>query len=289
MRNFIYKKACILEEACKFLAQYREKAKILAGGTDLIVKMKQNLVHPEVLVDIKGISGFDGIKYDLKEGLTIGTLTSIRSIEMSSLIREKFPVIWQSAELLGSVQTRNRATIGGNLCNASPSAEMAPCLMVLNAKARIVGNGTERDVLLRNFFIGPGTTVLSSHEILLDIRIPNIGRRTGCKYIKHSIRSAMDLAIASVAVALILDERNQRCKEIRIVLGGVAPFPMWARETENRLRGQIIDECFFEEASRLVSEEIRPIADFRASAEYRKEIVKVITEKAIRQAMDSIV
>jgi len=288
MKNFIYKKVFTLEEAYALLSQYQDKGKILAGGTDLLVKMKQKQLQPEVLIDIKGIQGMDFISHDQKDGLLIGSLTSIRNIELSNVVQEKCNVISESASHLGSVQIRNLATLGGNLCNASPSAEMAPCLISLGAKVRIVGKEGERWGLLEEFFKGPGETILRSDELLAYVQVPNILPRTGYVYMKHSMRKAMDLAIVSVAVALTLDASKEKCEETKIVLGAVAPIPMRTRGAEDRLRGQKVDEKAIEEASRLASEESRPITDMRSSAEYRREMIKVLIAKSIKKALEKI-
>ncbi len=286
MKNFIYRKAATLEEAFEFLLQYKEKARILAGGTDLLVKMKKGLLEPEILIDIKGISSLDGIRYSEKEALFIGSLVSIRDLEVSSVIQKKYKVISEAAGLLGSIQIRNLATLGGNLCNASPAAEMVPCLMTLGARLKIKSSAGERMIPLENFLIGPGQTELKNGEILMGIQVPNVPQRMGCVYMKHTIRKAMDLAIISVAASLTLDPAQQRCQEIKIVLGAAAPIPLRARKAEGRLRGERIDKAGIREASEIASREARPITDVRGSAEYRKEMVRVFTEKSVQQALN---
>jgi carbon-monoxide dehydrogenase medium subunit len=287
MKNFTYKRVATIEEALSLLSRHSHEARILAGGTDLLLKMKLRAAAPEIIIDIKGIRGYDEIRCDHQEGLLIGSLATLRSIETSPIVQEKFSVLAETAALFGSIQIRNRATLGGNLCNASPSAEIAACLMSLGARARIVGSEGDRWVPLDEFFAGPGETVLRPDEVLASVQVPNIPARTGCVYVKHSIRKAMDTAIVGVAVALTLDGSESRCTDVRIVLGAVAPSPMRARKAEERLRGREMDGISIAEAARLASQDCRPITDVRASADYRKEMIEVLTEAALRKAMDT--
>lgn len=287
MKNFQYKKVFTLEEACRLLGQPEGKAKVLAGGTDILAKVKHRVLDPEMMVDIKEIPGLNKIRYDQKEGLILGALVSIRGIEISKVIQEKFRVISEAAGMLGSLQIRHRGTLGGNICNASPAADMAPCLIAMGAKARIVGDGKVREVPLEDFFTGPGMTVLRPNEILREIWVPNVEGRVGDAYVKHTLRKAMDLAIVGVAVRLRLDDKD-KCTDVKIVLGAVAPTPVRAREAENQLRGKKISDVLIEEASNHASEASRPITDVRGTAGYRKEMVKVMVRRALQQSLEKV-
>lgn len=286
MNDFDYKKVFTLPEAFLLMEQYREKAGILAGGTDLLVKMRTRPGRPEILIDLKGIPDFDEIRFDPANGLHLGALTPIHSLETSSLIREKFGVISQAAGFLGSFQIRTRATLGGNLCTASPAGDMAPCLITLGAKARIAGSKGEREVLLEDFFLGPGKTILQSGELLVGIEVPCPPAFSAFRYAKHSIRKALDMAIVGVAVGLSFEARKERCREVRIALGAVGPVPLRVRGAEARIRGREVDEETIAAASRLASEEIQPISDIRASGEYRREMVRVLIQRALREARE---
>jgi len=288
MKNFIYRKASSLKEAVQLLSEYQGNAKILAGGTDLLVKMKEKKLAPEVLIDLKEISKARQIKIDGCNELVIGALATIREIETSEPIRKKFKMISEAAAHLGSVQIRHRATLGGNLCNASPAAEMAPCLLSLGANARIFGSGGERQIPLEDFFQGPGQTVLRPDEVLASIQVPDLSPRAGCAYLKYGLRKAMDLPIVSAAVCLPVDEKRQHCRQIRIALGAVAPVPMRARRAEDLIRDSNIKDSLIAEAGRLASEEAQPITDIRGSAAYRREIIRTLTQKAIQQAWNEI-
>lgn len=288
MKDFGYQKVLTLKDAVYLLDQYQERAGILAGGTDLLVKIRGHILNPDLLIDIKGITGLDEIRYDPAAGLSLGTLVSIRALETSTLIKEKYRGISLAAGSLGSLQARTRATLGGNLCNASPAADMAPCLLTLGARVKIVGKKEDRLVPLEEFFIGPGKTLLRPGEIVTAIEVSNPLALTTCVYIKHSIRKAMDLAIVGVAAALSVDSAKGKCEEVGIALGAAGPIPLRAKKAESRLRGQKLSKISIAEASRIASEEVQPISDVRASANYRREMVRVITERALHQAWGAL-
>ena len=225
----------------------------------------------------------EAIQYDPDGGVKIGALASLHSLEVSPIIKERFGIISEAAGLIGSRQVRARATLGGNLCNASSAADMAPGLLALGARVNLNCKGEERSIPLEEFFIGPGRSVLKKDELLIAVHIPPPPPRTGCKYAKFSIRKAMDMPIVGVAVALTLDMEKDRCQDIRIVLGACAPVPLRARKAEARLRGREIGEVYIRETSMLAAEEAQPITDLRATAEYRREIVRVMTERTLRE------
>lgn len=272
-----------MEEACSLLAKYKGEARVLAGGTDLLVQMKNREVTPRYLINIKNIPDLDYIRYDDKEGLRIGALTPIEALKTSTLIRRRFSILSQAAAVLGTVQIRNRGTIAGNLCNASPAAETAPALITLAAKARIAGVAGERAVALEDFFVGPGQTVLQAGEILTEIQVPNLPPRSGGAYLKHSIKR-MDIAIVGVGVVITLN--GEVCNDIKIALGAVASTPIRAKKAEEIIRGQGLDSELMERAAQIASEESRPIDDIHSYAQYRKQMVKVLAKEAMKQAGD---
>ena len=271
-----------IEEACSLVLKYKGEAKIIAGGTDLVVQMKHKEVLPKHIINIRGISGQDYIIYDEKEGLRIGAMATIRSIEVSPVVRERFNILAQAASELGSAQVRNRGTIAGNLCNAAPSAETAPPLIVLGAKAKIMGADGERTVLIENFFTGPGQTILKPDEILVEIQVPNLLPRSSGVYIKHTIRKALDLAIVGVAVIVTMD--GDTLSDVKIALGAVAPTPVRARRAEDVLRGNQINDDLLQKAAQTAFNQCSPIDDIRSSAEYRCKMIKVLVPRAIKQA-----
>lgn len=271
-----------IEEACSLLAQYKGEARILAGGTDLLVKMKNRRTVPSYLINIKNIPDLDYFHYDEEAGLRIGALTTLEAIKTSPLVRRRFDILGQAASVMGSVEIRNQGTIGGNLCNAAPSAETAPALIALSARAKIVGPAGERTVALEDFFTGPGETVLQSGEILTEVQIPNPPPRSGGVYLKYSIRK-MDIAAVGVGVLFTLNG-GESCADIKIALGAVAPTPIRARKAEEVIRGQQPTEELMARAAQVAAEESRPITDIRSRAEKRKEMVGVLTRQAIEQA-----
>lgn len=279
--RFNYLEPATIEEAVSLLAKYDGKAKVVAGGTDLVVQIREKLISPEYVVDIGYISGLDRIDYDETRGLRIGALATIRAIEKSSKICQVYPAISQSAGMLGSVAIRNVATIGGNLCNAAPSADTAPALIGLSAKGKIIGPDGEKIVSLEEFFTGPGCIVCEPGELLVEIQVPVPPPGTKGVYLKHG-RSAIDLATVGVAVIMTM-EPGAVCRDVKIVLGAVAPTPMRARKAEEVLRGKKVDPALIEKSAQAAADEARPITDVRASAEYRKEMVKVYTRRAIAQ------
>jgi carbon-monoxide dehydrogenase medium subunit len=274
-----------LAEACALLAEQGEGALALAGGTDLFTKMKLRRAVPRLLVDIKKIAGLDSIRHDERQGLRIGALTSVRAIEVSPLIAKRFPALRQAAAALGTLQIRNTATLGGNLANASPSAEFAPPLLVLDASLGCVACDGERDIPLAQFFVGPGKTIMRKDELIAEVRVPSPPPGARTIYLKHSLRR-MDVAIASAAVCL--DIEGEVCRDARIALGAVGPVPFRAERAEQALRGQrLCGERFtaelLEEASRLAAEESVPIDDLRADAQYRSKLVAMLVGKGLER------
>lgn len=281
--KFEYLEAKSIKEAVSLIAKYDGRAKVIAGGTDLIVQMRRGMVKPEYVINIGRIKELDYINYD-KEGLKIGALTTIRSLEKSEIFNQDHLVISKAAGQLASIGVRNIATVGGNLCNASPSADMAPSLIGLGAQVKIAGLKSTRKVLLEDFFKGPGITILGNGEMLVEIQVPKVAPKTGAAYLKYGIRGSIDLAIVGVAVVIMLGKRGE-CQDAKIVLGAVAPTPMRAKKAEEILKGKKIDQELIEESGRMASEEARPISDVRATAEYRKEMVKVFTRNAVKEAL----
>ena len=283
--RFEYLEPANIPEAIALLERYDGKAKIIAGGTDLLVQMRRRTIKPEYVINIGNIQGLDYIRYDENEELKIGALTTIRTLERSAEVQQRYPVIPQAASRMASVGVRNLATLGGNLCNAAPSADTAPALIALSARAKIVGPKGERVVLLEDFFTGPGSTILGKGEILTEIQVPVLQPRTGTTYLKHDIRGTLDLAIVGVAAAITLEPRRELCQEAKVVLGAVAPTPMRVRQAEEILKGKEIDDTLIEKSAQVASDESQPITDVRAPADYRSEMVKVFTRRAIKEAL----
>lgn len=282
--SFEYLAPATLAEALELLNLHQGQARILAGGTDLILDMKRRKETPQYIIGLKNIPGLDLIDYDIDKGLRLGPLVKIHDMETSSLIKEKFPILAQAAATLGSVQVRNLATVVGNLCTALPSADMAPALIVLGASLRLLGPKGERTIPVESFFSSPGVTALESGEIVTEVQIADPPANTGMVYLKHMLRSAMDLAIASVAALVAFD--NDICRESRICLGTMGPTPVRAQSAEGYLKGKRLDVKLIEAAADMVSKECNPRSSRRASAEYRREIARVLAMRALNQIND---
>ncbi len=277
-----------IKEALALLSQYNGKSNIMAGGTDLMLQVRYKQIKPEVVIDITRIPGLDDITFDGQGGLRLGALTTIRALETSLELQKRYPIIPQAASQLGSVAIRNVATVGGNLCNALPSAETSQVLVALSAQVRIIGPGGERTLPLEDFFIGVGKTLLRPDELLLEIRVPQIAPHTSGIYIKHSPRGPIDLAIVNITVLITMEPDRKFCRDAKIVLGAVAPTPLRARKAENVLKGNRVDGALIDRAAQVASDEAHPRhGSIRGSFEYKKEMVRVLTGRAIREVTAS--
>ena len=273
-----------LREASAIMREQGPGGYFLAGGTDLVIAIKEKGLVPKYVVDLKRVPGLSGISENNDGSIAIGALTTMRDIEISPLITKKYPFLAQSAAEVGSIQIRNRATVGGNMANATPSADVAPALIALNTIAKIVGSESERTLLLEQLFRGPGQTVMSPEEILTEIIIPKTSPRLVGDYIKFSPREMMDLAYVGVAVAYDFDEKDKKCSSVRIVLGAVAPTPIRAKKAEAALEGQVLTEAHAEHVGQIAAEESKPISDVRSSADYRRAMVGAMTKRALLNA-----
>lgn len=277
-----------LSEALSLLRKHKGAAKALAGGTDLLPKMKRRELAPKYLIDLKGIANLNFIKYEKQKGLRIGAGTTLNEILESSVISKRYPILTEAVSQMASTQIRNIGTIGGNLCNAVPSADTAPPLIALGAGLKLVGPKKTRAVLVEDFFKGPDKTVLDPVELVAEVQIPPARSSEFGTYLKHTIRAEMDLAVVGVAAYLALDSKKHICKDVKIVLGAVAPIPMRAKKAEAVLIGKTLDDDLIESAAKIASEEAKPIDDIRSTAEYRKEMVKVLTKQAIKQSLEKV-
>lgn len=270
-------------EASRLLKENGPGGRFLAGGTDLVIAMKEKGLLPKYIVDLKRVPGLNGIHDNGDGTMTIGALTTMYAIETSSVIKKKYPFLAQSAAEVGSIQIRNRATIGGNMANATPSADVAPSLIALNATAKIANTAGERIISMEEFFRGPGQNVMSADEILTEITIPKISPQLVGEYIKFSPRDMMDLAYIGVAVAYHFGS-DKKCTEVRIVLGAVAPTPIRAKNSEGLLEGHVLSEELAAKVGDEAARESKPISDVRSSADYRRTMVGVMTKRALLNA-----
>ncbi|MBI5653088.1 MAG: xanthine dehydrogenase family protein subunit M [Chloroflexi bacterium] len=281
MKPFTYFSPTTLSDATRVLADYGADARCLAGGTDLLIRMKRHQWLPRAVVNLKRIPWLRDVAINAE--LRIGALVTLQDLVRAPIIREHFPVLAYAASKMAGVQVRNLATVGGNLCNASPAADTAPPLIALNARAVVVGARGERVIPLDEFFTGVGKSALAPDEILCEILVPR-DDAVRASFIKLEHREAMDISIASVAVSLRNQKseiKNQKCEDVRIVLGAVAPVPMRARQAEEILRGKELTEERIRQAARVAAREAQPIDDVRGSAWYRREMVEVLTRRQL--------
>lgn len=270
-------------EACALLRQHGGQAKVLAGGSDLIVKMKNGLLQPAYLVSLKKLGELKGIRQEPGVGVVIGARTTHNELVASPLLSFLFPSVCAAASSMAGYQIRNVGTVGGNLVNAVPSADLPPILIALGTKARLASSAGQRTVELEEFFLEPGKTVLAEEEILTELVIPEQAT-TGSHYIKFGLRKAEALAVVGVASAVTL--KAGTIQEVRIALGAVAPVPMRARAAEDGLRGQRPTAELLQRAGELAAEAARPITDIRGSAEYRRHLVVVLTRDSLQAAIE---
>lgn len=270
-----------LKEALVMLANHKQEAKIIAGGQSLLPLLKHRQIIPRYLINIKGLPGLEYINKS-NDGLKIGALATHRAIEFSPLVKERYPVLAEMELRLGCVQTRNWGTLVGSICHASPTGDPAPNLIALGAKLKVVGGRGERVVAVEDFFCDYCKSAIEPDEIVLEIEIPGVSSHTGCAYHKESVRMT-DSPIASVAAVVTLDKNTVH--SVKIVLQAVGPIPIRAVKAEKLLVGEKVQDSLLGEVAAIASKEARPISDIYGTAEYKREMVKVITKQVISQAI----
>jgi aerobic carbon-monoxide dehydrogenase medium subunit len=311
MKKFDYFKPKTFEEALTLLAKYGEKAKLIAGGTDVIVMIKQKTIVPDVLISLQGIPGLDRIQYN--GSLSIGPMVTHRAIEKSEIIKKQFSALADAVDYLGSVQIRSVATIGGNVCTAAPSADTATPLLVLGTQVKTKSAKEERTLPIEEFFKGPGESVLKPGEMVKELSIPKPVPNTGSAYYKLQRRLALDLPILGVSVLLSLDKNKVTCsdllctaspistilhkmeedeiicKDVRIALGVAAPTPMRALKAEALLRGKQLCDELLEEVANTASQEAQPRDSLRGEAWYRRDMVRVLVKRMAMKSIERVV
>lgn len=273
MKEYEYYKPKNLKEACDLLIKYNGKANILNGGTDIIVRMRDGHSTPEALIDIKGINELHKLDFDYDRGLFIGACVNLNELGLDGNVQKYYPFLAQAALSVGSKQVRNRATCIGNICNASPLADTATPLMVLDATISVYGPEGEREIPISEFFVFVRKTVLKENEIVKGIKIPYKPNILGIFY-KMSRRKEVDL---STVCSTVVKEENK----IKIAFGAVAPTPVRLYKTEEYLDGCSLNDIAIEQACQMAAEEVAPIDDLRASKEYRKEMVRVMLRRSL--------
>ena len=284
MREMTYLQPKDLGEAVRVLGEHEGRAKIIAGGTNLIPSMRSGEMAPEVVIDLASLSGFSDTREE-GEAISIGALTTISELISSEIVLRESPILSMAASRLGNPLTRNRATIGGNLVDASPAADMAPPLLVLEASVHVIGAGGKgREIPLDRFFQGPNQTALREDEIVTHIQFSKVKSPGWGSHIKLGLRNAMAISVVSIAVMLKME--GDVCQKARVALGAVAPKPLRAYRVEDVLEGTRIDSKTLDACSSVVKEEISPISDIRASSTYRTQATGVLLRRAIAEALE---
>jgi carbon-monoxide dehydrogenase medium subunit len=285
MKDFEYFAPKTLDEALSLISQYKGEAKIIAGGQSMLVVMRQGLLAPEYVVDIKGVTALDYMTYDERNGLRIGALTTHRAIEKSPLIQKHFRVLSEMERNLATIQTRNWGTIGGNLCHGDPAGDPAPVLIALDAKLKLKSQSRERIVAMKGFSKDILEVDLEPDEMLIEIQVPVPKPHTGVAHEKLMVMQG-DAGIVGAAVSITLKPGDGVCEEVRIVISNAASVPLRIREAEKRLIGKMIDDHLLAELGDIASSEADPPSDVHASAEYRREMVKVFVQRAAGRAFE---
>jgi len=282
MNEFEYLRPSNLNETLTYLSSYNGKSKILAGGTDLVLLLQQGLVQPTHIIDISDVPELNYIREE--DGhLRIGGATKMREIETSTLVRTKIPMLAKASQLVGEIGVRNIATIGGNLANASPAADSAPPLLVLDVSLKVRKTNGERTIKLSDFFLHVKKTVLSPDELVTEVTVPIPPPKSGGAFFRLAKRGGNVISIVSAAAFLSMS--GKLCSVARIAMGSVAPTPIRIKSAEKVLEGAELTEENIRTAAQKAFEEIKPISDIRASAEYRKDTSKVYVRKAIEEAL----
>lgn len=283
IKDFKYLSPKTLKEALTMLDKHQDDYKIIAGGQSLLILMRQGLVAPEYLIDIYGIPELNYIKSDGKKGLKIGALTTHRDIENSGMVKGVFQVLAEMEHRLASIQTRNRGTIGGNICHGDPAGDPAPVLMALGARLKLSNAKRDRIVSMDDFSVDYFETLLEPGEILTEIQLPALPIRSGAAYTKFNIIES-DMATVSVASWIAIDEAG-KCQDVRIALGAAAAKPLRVKKAEAVLKDKSVTDALLKKAGVAASEEAEPVTDINASEEYRRDLLKVLVPRVVNEAL----
>jgi aerobic carbon-monoxide dehydrogenase medium subunit len=281
--DFTYLKPGSMKEALQLLAEHQDDCKVICGGQSLLVIMRQGLVSPEYVIDIKGVKETDYLTFDAKDGLKIGQNCTHRTIEKSDVVKKNYPVLVEMEEKLASIQVRNWGTIAGNLAHGDPAGDPAPVLIALGAKVKAASAKGERTVALDEFYPDLFETVLEHDELIVETIVPPPTPKTGVKYQKFNLLDS-DMGMCAVAVSVTMD--GDTCKDAKVVLGSAAPTVIRAKNAEKVLIGAKLDEAVFEKAGEAAAAECTPVSDIHASEEYRRHIIKVLTKRMAKAACE---
>ena len=286
MKWFDYASPSTIDEALGLFAAKGERAKALAGGTDILVQMRGGRHQPELLVDVKSIPELNEIAYEPQEGLTLGAAAPCYRIYSDPSVCTAYPGLIDSALIIGGIQIQGRASVGGNLCNAAPSADVVPVLIALKATCKIASSNGTREIAVEDFCTGPSKNVLQPGELMVSLHIPPPVPHSGARYIRFIPRNEMDIAVVGAGVSVVLDESNSTFTEARIALAAVAPVPLFVKEAGEALVGKPVNEESIRLASGIARDAAKPITDMRGTIEYRSHLCEVLTRRALTTAIE---
>ncbi len=285
MKDIDYTAPQTLAHAVRLLAEYGERARVLAGGTDLIVQLREHRRDLDVLVDGKSIPELNFLAFDPRQGLRLGAAVPCYRIYEDPEIARLYPGLIDAVSLVGGIQIQSRASVGGNLCNASPAADTVPALIAHEAVCVIGGREGTRELPVEQFCTGPGRTVLGRGELLVGLRLPPPRQRSGANYQRFIPRNEMDIAVVGVGSAVTLDETKTRCLAARVALGAVAPTPLFVPEVGAALVDGALSDSLIDRAAELARAAARPISDMRGDADYRRHLVGVLVKRTLQTAI----
>ncbi|MCY3766313.1 MAG: xanthine dehydrogenase family protein subunit M [Gemmatimonadetes bacterium] len=286
MYAFDYVAPQSVDEAVAVLSENGSDARMLAGGSDIIAQLKEGRRQVKVLVDVKKIPAANELAFDARKGLTIGAGVSCCDIYENEHVASNYPALVDSTELIGSIQIQGRATIGGNLCNASPAADTIPTLIVLGATARIAGPAGEREVAVEGFCTAPGQTVLQDGEFLVSVHFPPPAANSGAFFLRFIPRNEMDIAVVNAAASVVLNAGKNAFESARIAVGAVAPIPLYLPAAGDALAGSEVSDQSIEMAAEIARQSARPITDMRGTIEQRVHLAGVLTRRAVCGAVE---
>jgi carbon-monoxide dehydrogenase medium subunit len=286
MQAFDYVSAGSVKEVVSLLASNNGNARVLCGGTDLLVQLRENRRKAELLIDVKNIPELTSIQYDEEAGLWLGAAASCYTICRDRLVQRHYPGLVDAIQLIGGVQIQYRASVGGNLCNASPAADSIPALIVHEASCLIANQNGTRTLPVEQFCLAPGKNILQHGEMLVAVTVPPRNENFGAHYLRFIPRNEMDIAVVGAGAAVTLDPAKQRILSARIALGAVAPTPLFVEEAGAYLAGKEIRQETIRRAAEIAQSAARPISDLRGTAEHRKQLCAVLTRRALETAIE---
>jgi len=281
---FEYARPESVDEAVRLLSEHGEKARVLAGGTDVLVQLRGGFRSADWVVDIKAIPELNEIAWDDSSGLMIGAAVPCYRVYANEDVKKRYPGLVDAASLIGGTQIQGRASLGGNLCNAAPSADAVPAMIVLEATGRVVGPDGERTIAVEDFCAAPGKNVLKPGELLVSLHFPSPKPHSGAHYMRFIPRNEMDIAVAGAGVSVVLDNGN--FASARVALASVAPAPLFVKEAGDALVGQPVNDESIQRAAEIAKQAAKPIDDMRGTTRYRKHLCEVLTRRALHIAVE---